>query len=519
MKRIKKLTFSSLLVLVFLMYYGYYSYNVLGLLKIINEDKNKNDAISALDAQNPDNDIAKNDQDLLNVDYKTFYDDLNPYGKWIQVNLSDTSKKNSVSNHKEKDLSNVIRKALGIEDAKADVDVSWGLLYIWQPSPSIAVNVVAGDPAPAAYIPYTNGQWIYSDYGWYFRAGTPYEEIVHHYGRWVYSSSYGWVWIPGSVWAPAWVEWEADDNYIGWAPCVPSVYFETHFFHEPFYRDYNLVVVERSHFLDPQVYRTSHIFWDRDRKNDFRDMKRLDGLKFHDRMAFNQGPDVNRISKDMGEKIRHVNINKVSDKNEVRYNNNNYSVYTPNISYRKNSLVNTNENKNVLSKGDKNVEGKNKENPDLNKNNTKNGSNNIDKNNQTNKETNKIRNNNSSKNQDSKVTNQRNNVTKNKVNNGKINSNNRIDKNNNTIKSDKNSYKNNKQRGNNNKNNQNKINNNPGKNTNNNISRQRNNGNNTNGRNNNNPKGNNNNNNNNSNNNKNNNKNNNNNNRGNKKNK
>jgi hypothetical protein len=32
----------------------------------------------------------------------------------------------------------------------------------------------------------------------------------------------GWVWVPGSEWAPAWVSWRESDDYIGWAPLPPE---------------------------------------------------------------------------------------------------------------------------------------------------------------------------------------------------------------------------------------------------------------------------------------------------------
>ncbi len=34
---------------------------------------------------------------------------------------------------------------------------------------------------------------------------------------------YGWVWVPGNVWAPAWVSWRTANSYVGWAPLPPGV--------------------------------------------------------------------------------------------------------------------------------------------------------------------------------------------------------------------------------------------------------------------------------------------------------
>jgi len=70
--------------------------------------------------------------------------------------------------------------------------------------------------------PYLNGRWIWTDYGWYWSSYEPFGWATYHYGRWTYDDYYGWIWIPGDVWGPAWVEWRYDDDYIGWAPLPPS---------------------------------------------------------------------------------------------------------------------------------------------------------------------------------------------------------------------------------------------------------------------------------------------------------
>ncbi len=70
--------------------------------------------------------------------------------------------------------------------------------------------------------PYLHGRWIWTDYGWYWSSYEPYGWATYHYGRWTYDDYYGWIWIPGDEWGPAWVEWRYDDDYIGWAPLPPS---------------------------------------------------------------------------------------------------------------------------------------------------------------------------------------------------------------------------------------------------------------------------------------------------------
>jgi hypothetical protein len=71
--------------------------------------------------------------------------------------------------------------------------------------------------------PYTDGEWLWTDYGWTWVSYDPWGDAPCHYGTWVWVDPYGWVWVPGTVWAPAWVTWAWTDDYIGWAP-VPATF-------------------------------------------------------------------------------------------------------------------------------------------------------------------------------------------------------------------------------------------------------------------------------------------------------
>lgn len=76
--------------------------------------------------------------------------------------------------------------------------------------------------------PYSNGTWIWTNDGWYWDSYEPYGNIVYHYGRWHFDDYYGWIWFPDYQWAPAWVEWRYDNDYIGWAPLPPYATFNIH---------------------------------------------------------------------------------------------------------------------------------------------------------------------------------------------------------------------------------------------------------------------------------------------------
>ena len=111
-------------------------------------------------------------------DISSFYDDLASYGTWVEVD-------------------------------------PYG--WVWCP-----------DDVPSAWQPYTVGSWIYTDDGWFWFAEDPWGSVPYHYGRWTIDHHHGWVWVPGYVWAPAWVAWRYGSGWVGWAPLPPDVSWEIH---------------------------------------------------------------------------------------------------------------------------------------------------------------------------------------------------------------------------------------------------------------------------------------------------
>ena len=99
--------------------------------------------------------------------------------------------------------------------------------------------------------PYWDGDWIYTRYGWTWASNEPWD-VTYHYGRWINDRPYGWLWVPGRVWGPAWVDWRYGDDWIGWAPLPPSAYWRR----GAFYGDYSIephhyCFVETRHFAAP----------------------------------------------------------------------------------------------------------------------------------------------------------------------------------------------------------------------------------------------------------------------------
>ena len=120
--------------------------------------------------------------------------------------------------------------------------------------------------------PYGTGYWEWTDCGWYWESDEPWSWACYHYGSWVFDPTYGWLWIPGTEWAPAWVVWRESPDYVGWAPCGPGgvsvaptefVFVDVHHFHERIRpgvfiaNDRN--IIERTRFVN-NIERTTRTF-------------------------------------------------------------------------------------------------------------------------------------------------------------------------------------------------------------------------------------------------------------------
>ncbi len=113
------------------------------------------------------------------VSYNDFYQNLAPYGQWIE-------------------------------------DPKYG--YVWSPN-------VDGSFRPY----YTSGHWAMTDYGNTWISDFPWGWACFHYGRWTFDNYYGWIWIPGTTWGPAWVSWRDADGTFGWSPLDPDYDFSNSF--------------------------------------------------------------------------------------------------------------------------------------------------------------------------------------------------------------------------------------------------------------------------------------------------
>jgi hypothetical protein len=111
--------------------------------------------------------------------YSMFYTKLDPYGDWIETS-------------------------------------DYG--YVWHPHDA---------ERSGTWRPYTIGRWVYTDVGWMWISDEPFGWAAYHYGRWIRLREVGWVWVPGETWAPAWVSWRKNNDYVGWAPLPPEARFDS----------------------------------------------------------------------------------------------------------------------------------------------------------------------------------------------------------------------------------------------------------------------------------------------------
>src|SRR5882724_492515 len=154
--------------------------------------------------------------------------------------------------------------------------------------------------------PYSAGHWEWTDVGWYWVSDEPWSWACYHYGSWVYDSRYGWVWVPGTEWAPAWVAWRESDDYIGWAPCGPGgvvlapsffVFVDIHNFHDRIRPDRLIVNDTRI------INRTTVV-------NNFRrETRSFDGTR--QTVVINQGPSATVVQRAVGGRLNPVPVTQV----------------------------------------------------------------------------------------------------------------------------------------------------------------------------------------------------------------
>lgn len=215
-----------------------------------------------------------------NVSFQVFYDQLSPYGEWVN-------------------------------------DEHYG--YVWFPD----VN--------ADFVPYsTDGRWILTDYGWTWASDYDWSWAAFHYGRWGLNDSYGWFWIPDNEWGPAWVNWRQADGYYGWSPMEPGMSlsmsygtdYESYNQHWMFVRDRD---IERSNIHNYYIERSEQ---DRIGRNSI-----VIKNTYHDNYrhtTYASGPSRIEVQRVVGRTINPVVIQENNKPGQV-LNNGQLRIYRPQI--------------------------------------------------------------------------------------------------------------------------------------------------------------------------------------------
>ena len=205
-----------------------------------------------------------------------FYNALTPYGNWIEIDNG---------------------------------------FVVWQPT------IMRMD-----WSPYRDGRWIWTSDGWYWHSYEPFGSITYHYGRWYFDDYYGWLWFPEYEWAPAWVEWRYDNDYIGWAPLHPYAVFSISvgiYFTQTYYTPYyHWNFVPYNHFYDPYVY--NHCVAPRYKYRVYSKTRYRNNYVYRNGRIRNNGVDVKIVRTRSGQNIRQRDVLRVSDHrslNKGRLNN------------------------------------------------------------------------------------------------------------------------------------------------------------------------------------------------------
>jgi hypothetical protein len=214
------------------------------------------------------------------ISYQTFYDELSPYGTWIDY-------------------------------------PSYG--HVWHPG-------VTGEFRP--YL--TNGYWDYSAEGWLWETDYAWGWAPFHYGRWIYDDAYGWLWIPGYEWSPAWVTWGGFGDYYAWAPLMPEVYVGLQFNSwRPAAFYWNLC--DRDHIYDRDIF-------NRIEKRDVvtNNISRINIINnfattgIH-KQYYSKGPELNEVQKYTSRKIETASVKEATSVKNAGHSDKEVRLYRPGV--------------------------------------------------------------------------------------------------------------------------------------------------------------------------------------------
>lgn len=204
------------------------------------------------------------------ISLQTFYDELSPYGTWIQ-------------------------------------DQQYG--YVWRP-----------DVDQEEFRPYySNGHWVMTEYGNTWVSDYEWGWAPFHYGRWVTDRFNQWLWIPDTTWGPAWVNWRTGGGNYGWAPLGPSISvgFNIPSFWWVFVPQRNLYYdrFPRYHHVRNRRYLSNTVI--------------INNVYVHNRNTYYTGPRRDEYRRVTNRDVTVYNINRTNRPGRSRISNNTVHIYNP----------------------------------------------------------------------------------------------------------------------------------------------------------------------------------------------
>lgn len=212
----------------------------------------------------------------VEVNYQTFYDQLQPYGNWIDYP---------------------------------------GIGYVWQPD------------AGASFRPYeTNGHWVSTVDGWAWASNYDWGWAPFHYGRWLYEPAMGWAWVPGYEWAPAWVTWGQYGDDYAWAPLAPGISISVGSTWRAPYNYWSFIPRNYINYSNPSQYIVRNRF-NQTVVNNITIINNYNS--YNNRSFYHRGPDYHEVEKYTHHTINPLAITASQRPGAARINQRQFQVYRP----------------------------------------------------------------------------------------------------------------------------------------------------------------------------------------------
>lgn len=238
------------------------------------------------------------------VSLQTFYDELSPYGTWIN-------------------------------------DPQYG--YVWRP-----------DVDQREFRPYySNGRWAMTEYGNTWVSNYDWGWAPFHYGRWTHNRYNNWVWIPGTVWGPAWVNWRSGVDHYGWAPMGPSnnIHMSSHYVTPDFY--WNFVPARNIyHHNYPRYYSGRNRVY-------IQNTIIINNTYVRNNNTYYTGPRTSDIRRATNQEVKIYDVARTTRRNGNGVENNQVNIYAPrptrgvsNAEARPRAVIQGNVSREKLERGD-----------------------------------------------------------------------------------------------------------------------------------------------------------------------